>query len=648
MGKLRTPLFRPRRHGSFVRYAVVAILFIFVFYTLRNNSPRPPLSHPPDTDGLPAANKQTESDATSQGHPDYPAPGPEAAGKVGDHPIDKLIADAETTFNNLLTKESKTLNEAAAAYRNRRGRHPPPGFDAWYKFAHTHKAVIIEDFFDQIYQDLEPFWGIAPDVIRKESWSFEMKIHIRNQKTDTTSDWFWTLIWKDMIDSIVELLPDMDIPLNAMDEPRLVVPWEDINSYIEKASATLGFPSPKEVKSTFQKLPKPGLGDPNTKIPDKHWEKDKPYWPIARRGCPPDSRARTSEVQTDFDRQPTIEMTNAQDHMYQGFVSNFSLSSDLCHQPDLQGLQGVIINPISVSTTKVLFPMFGGSKLGMNNEILLPAPVYWKEEERFSGGSSRGGQWKNKNDMVVWRGVATGGENLPDNWRGFQRHRFVAMNNSTTLGLVESRMGRAENFAMPDETYHLGAQADGKLSQWVKGWADVGFIDMMCTPTFGDGTCYYTDFYFRPIDGLKLKEQFLYKYVPDIDGNSFSGRYLAFLRSTSLPIKATLFKEWHDKRLIAWNHFVPMDNRFVDFYGIVDYFLGYNGKRGHDEVAEKLAMNGKKWAEKVLRKEDMQIYVLRLLLEYARILDDDRAKLGWVNDALKDPSIEKTWKRWTK
>ncbi|KAH6896712.1 hypothetical protein B0T10DRAFT_396573 [Thelonectria olida] len=645
-GKLRSPSFRPRRPSSFFRYLIVAVLFLFAFYTLRNGSRRSaPLAPPPEPAIPPVANEQT--DQTTQGHPDYPPPGPDAAQEKG-HPIDQLIDEAETTFNNLLAKESKSLEEAAAAYRKRRGRHPPPGFDAWFNYAWNSDAIIIEDFFDQIYQDLEPFWGIAPDVIRKEAWSFEMKIHVRNQKTNTTSDWFWTLIWKDMIDSIVTYLPDMDIPLNAMDEPRLVVPWEDINSYMEKASTTHGFPPANEVKSVFQKLPRPGLGDPETKIPTKHWEEEKPYWPIARRGCPPGSRARASEVQLDFDHQPTIEMTNAEDHMYKGFVSNYSLSGDLCHQPDLQGLEGVIINPISVSTSRVLFPMFGGSKLGVNNEILLPAPVYWDEQERFTGGNSHGGPWRKKNDKVIWRGVATGGENLPENWRGFQRHRFVAMNNSTKLALVESGVGRTENFAMPDDQYHLGAHADKTMSTWVKDWSDVGFVDLMCHPTFDDGTCYYTDLYFHPIDGLKMKEQFKYKYVPDIDGNSFSGRYLGFLRSTSLPIKATLFKEWHDSRIVAWKHFVPMDNRFVDFYGIMEYFLGYNGKGGHDEVAEKLALDGKKWAEKVLRKEDMQIYALRLLLEYARILDDNREKLGWVGDALKDPAVEEAWKSFAK
>jgi len=137
-----------------------------------------------------------------------------------------------------------------------------------------------------------------------------------------------------------------------------------------------------------------------------------------------------------------------------------------------------------------------------------------------------------------------------------------------------------------------------------------------------------------------MADMFSRKYLPDIDGNSFSGRYLGFLKSTSLPIKATIFREWHDSRIVPWKHFVPMDNRFMDFWGIMQYFFGYDGGptgtkiEGHDEAAEKISLDGQEWANRVLRKKDMQIYVLRLLLEYARLLDDKREKMGWVEDLL--------------
>jgi hypothetical protein len=77
-----------------------------------------------------------------------------------------------------------------------------------------------------------------------------------------------------------------------------------------------------------------------------------------------------------------------------------------------------------------------------------------------------------------------------------------------------------------------------------------------------------------------------------------------------------------------------MDSTFMDIYGIMEYFLGYKGHGGHDSVARTIALNGKSWSERVLRKEDMQIYTYRLLLEYARICDDRRETLGYVEDLL--------------
>jgi hypothetical protein len=278
--------------------------------------------------------------------------------------------------------------------------------------------------------------------------------------------------------------------------------------------------------------------------------------------------------------------------------------------------------------------MFGGSKLPTNNEILLPAPMYWSGEERFSGGNDHGEPWVDKLDKVIWRGVATGGRNKPNNWRGFQRHRFIAMTNSTQITQAENWEAIPQNWALPSRQYNLAAQQEHRLGEWTGTWADTGFVDRMCH----EKNCSYVAPYFNVTPGVKMGEQFKRKYLPDIDGNSFSGRYRGFLMSTSLPIKATIFKEWHDSRLMPWVHFVPMDNRFQDFYGIMEYFVGYEGKEikveGHDAAAEKIAMAGQAWANKVLRKEDMQIYVLRLLLEYARIGDDRRDKLGYVKDLL--------------
>jgi hypothetical protein len=190
------------------------------------------------------------------------------------HPVDELIAQAENKFDALLATESRTLAESAAAYRIKRGRHPPPGFDRWFEFAQSNNVLIIEEFWDQIYHDLEPFWALPAARIRKDAWDFEMTINVRNHRATAGSDWFWTQIWLDLIRSIEHLLPDMDIALNAMDEPRIVVPWEDIAGYMEEAQKTRGMPDMEEVVPEFSRMSTSAGEDPqgDRTATEKHWE----------------------------------------------------------------------------------------------------------------------------------------------------------------------------------------------------------------------------------------------------------------------------------------------------------------------------------------------------------------------------------------
>ena len=64
----------------------------------------------------------------------------------------------------------------------------------------------------------------------------------------------------------------MDLALNAMDEPRLVVPWEDMQGFMQKAAKTVKLPKAKTVVSEFQKLPEPRKGNLAGEIQQKSWE----------------------------------------------------------------------------------------------------------------------------------------------------------------------------------------------------------------------------------------------------------------------------------------------------------------------------------------------------------------------------------------
>ena len=84
------------------------------------------------------------------------------------HPIPKLMADAQMKFKTMITGQSKTLGEAVKEYKRRYGRDPPKGFDEWFEFAKENGVKIIDEY-DQLVRDLEPFWGMSGEELRRRA-----------------------------------------------------------------------------------------------------------------------------------------------------------------------------------------------------------------------------------------------------------------------------------------------------------------------------------------------------------------------------------------------------------------------------------------------------------------------------------------------
>jgi len=616
----------PSVNSRFAQLSISVVLLIGAFwFLLPTFDAIKQLSVP----GLPHSTKQTFL-SPSKSNPSLP-PKPH-------HPIDHLIQGANREFEDLLAKETHNVQDAAQAYRDRRGRQPPPHFDKWFAFAQNHSAVIVEAFFDQIYSDLAPFWGVPAKQIREQANDFLHRISVRDGNTTQRTDIDerpWMNLWQDMVQSVAQYLPDVDLPINVMDESRIVVPWEEIDGYMAKERASRWIVPEIELKTYYENLRHLDKSAPEKFDPE--FNGMGPYWPLAVVGCPPESSARKAYIETDFSTSPPLDGLYPKGS-YEGYVQNFTLARSPCDNAALQGLHGTFVEPISIANTKKFFPLFGGSKLPMNNEILLPPAMYWTDDPFYSGGKAHGGPWEDKKDGLIWRGAGSGGRNRENNWKRFQRHRFVAMVNSTSVRQAEIGEQAPINFALPaNSSYDLAVHSStepGALADWISTWSNAAVVHLLCFPDPSPPHCSYTDPYFFVEKAMAMKEQYAYKYLPDIDGNSFSGRYRAFLYSTSLPIKATIYQEWHDSRLVPWVHFVPMDNTFADVYGIMEYLVGNEEAAvgGHDEVAKSIALGGKAWAEKVLRREDMQIYVFRLLLEYARLCDDEREVQGWRGD----------------
>lgn len=99
---------------------------------------------------------------------------------------------------------------------------------------------------------------------------------------------------------------------------------------------------------------------------------------------------------------------------------------------------------------------------------------------------------------------------------------------------------------------------------------------------------------------------------------------------------------------------------YSDLYSVMAFFRGTpKGKGGHDEVARRIASNGQCWVERsefrsplpspvpslpltlcvAWRREDLQTYMFRLYLEYARLMSADRdsGKMDFILPARSTP-----------
>lgn len=646
-----------------VSFAIVALLFNQSWFYPNEIQDR--IEHLP----VPGRPKSTASSPIPSKLPTFPSedevappPAPTPSEIPDSHPISILMKEADKAWRVYEGSRSLTFKQTVEKYRSRYGRHPPPGFKDWYIFARKRNVFNVDDF-DQIMDDLRPFWAVDPKIIRTHAahmWENEEHgtagIHIRKHKIAKINFEMWrTETMARMIESFIEYLPDMDIAMNRLDQPRVVVPWDDMQGLLAKEYETRSLPPAAEDSFTSKQafllnLTVSKENDTSERL-DAHWffRPGQLYMKIASQACPPDSPARNPNAST---HQVDLKFKEP----LAGLVSNFNLSSDLCTVGEqLSNMHGLLYSASSITASHTLVPIFGECKVNVNSDILFPANMYYRHDERYDYSDLEDVPWEQKDDTMIWRGVTSGGVQIKENWETMHRQRLVRLLNGTFQAENKSEVRiLTQSPATTALTEVGGYEPTRKFNPeaFAKKHTDVGFVESWgCVPNCS----FYNDvFSWKP--QTTLTTQFRSKYLIDVDGHSFSGRWHAFLQSQSLGFKATIFREWHDSRLFAWRHFVPVDNRYDDLYSLLTYFIGVGKKAGkpmlddfedvdvetnlnpgiyvpkHEVEARKLANQGREWANKVLRREDIEVYMFRLLLEYGRICDDNRDRIGYSGD----------------
>ncbi|KUJ20042.1 uncharacterized protein LY89DRAFT_612107 [Mollisia scopiformis] len=616
---LKTILTCARRRMRSRQFLVLVALLTFaafsVFYL------RAPPSLPSDTNGfkppisIPKIPKQL-----SAGGSTAEAPKSHPPTLSGSHPIWQLVKDAEQDFEKILEHQSKTLEEAVAEYRKRYGLPPPPNFDKWWDFAKA-KGVQLVDEYDSIYHTLTPFWGLKPSTIRaraREALGFDgnnlIGALIRNgavKKINGGREWQEEAT-KGMMKDFIKYLPDMDLCFNIHDEPRVVVPSDDLSRLVaiakdEKMPAANAVEKPRNSWS-----PKPADLTDGSRFEDVKTTRfnvfaHQPTWTHSRMSCPPDTPSRNLEdgpKEDNFDSYAVGEL---------GFVYNQTAFSDICQSPSFSESYGFFDRPNAYNLVHDLFPIFSQSKISSYNDIVYPSPWYWYGKVPYNETADM--LWSEKQDKIYWRGSTTGGFSRDGGWRRQHRQHLVQKINAGDQAKILVNRG--------GETSEDWQVKEVPRSDF-KEIFDIYFSYVgQCDP----GDCDAQKEFFDIKETAKQEDAWNYKYLLDIDGNAFSGRFYAFLKSRSLVYKLAIFREWHEEWLKPWVHFIPLSLRGDEWVEAVRWFAGEtSGKK----EAERIALQGRDWADKVLRNEDLEVWFFRLLLEYGRLVDDDRETIGYT------------------
>lgn len=478
---------------------------------------------------------------------------------------------------------------------------PPPHFDRWYEFATDNRVVLVDEF-DNIHQSLTPFWGLTPATIRKRTAESLhggqnlMRVTIYNGNiTDMEGGPQWHQdALRGMMQKFVQHLPDMDIAFNTVDEPRVVVPHADLERLVEVA-LTKNIPaaganrSPVNSfsrESSTQERPPPMMA----KLSFTQLARES-SWQHLRLACPPNSPSRAVE---NADPQDDMESYSL-GHL--GFIHNISAMSDVCLSPSLSSSHGFFDRPDTHSVTYDLAPIFSQSKISSNNDILYPSPWYWAEIVKYDAASDV--PWSEKRDRLYWRGSTTGGFGSDGNWIGHHRQRFLNMLNLNDSAMILSQRGDNK------PRWEVETVRRGDYRELV----DVAFTRIV---QCDEADCESQKIYFGIKNPVSQQDGWSNKFVLDMDGNAFSGRFYTLLRSASLTFKFAVFREWHNEWVKPWVHYIPLSLQGKEWLELVRYFSYEDNAHAQAAV---MAAQSSDWANMALRNEDMEAWFFRLLLE---------------------------------
>lgn len=192
-----------------------------------------------------------------------------------------------------------------------------------------------------------------------------------------------------------------------------------------------------------------------------------------------------------------------------------------------------------------LTPIFSFAKTPLHSDILLtPLEQYWDKEPWDP-------VWEKKpNNKAIWRGSTTGvWFDRGTWWRSSQRVRLFFMSQDKTGSQLVRFDGVGQESPMGVESI---SERNVSTSTLVERYLDFAFSGKASQCTEEDGSCDAVRrvIQFAPTIGWNQANEF--KYLLDLDGNAWSGRFHRLLSSNSAILKSTIFPEWYSGWIQPW------------------------------------------------------------------------------------------------
>ncbi|KAG9022390.1 F-actin-capping protein subunit alpha [Tulasnella sp. JGI-2019a] len=461
------------------------------------------------------------------------------------------------------------------------------------------------DEYDQIDRDLVPFLALSPETAQK----------LRDVLSEQDPMWFVGAAIKD---GVAELHDDREIRRGIH---RLTPSFEhllpDMNWYTH-----LHDMSPYTIDQELRDEAKEALLSGTYMDLETVKQFENPNRNTRRgvlKGCLEDAPSVIQEIDLTLKTTPHVQTRSSFE-----FIHTLHTTMDICHN------QALFDNQCLFSGTHPrdarLRPLFIQSKTVHGGGIMTPTEYGFGEHD-----DKLDTPWSQRSPRVYWRGTNTG--NCPPNHlRNSPRVRLHMMAQDNPLMSSDDTVHiLVEDFTEEDDeedTHEAGGGLrveEVSMKKFNAEFMDVGLVGppIQC----GDkDNCALMEkeigFLPRVSRGSRGEGN---KYTIDVDGNGWSGRFRGLLGGGSVVFKFTNFPEWNTDRMMPYYHYVPIQHDFSDLYNSVAFFTGTpEGKGAHDKMAERIGANAVDYVRKHWRWQDMEVYVYRLLLEYARVMSSDR------------------------